>query len=142
VLIDASLLLFAVDTSSPRHDVARSWLTEQLNGPRRVGLPWASLGAFLRIATHPRALQRPLDAARAWSFVDNWLASDVAWVPVPTARHGEILGALIRDHAITGNLVPDAQLAALAIEHGLTVFSNDSDFARFPEVTWIDPLRG
>lgn len=141
MVIDANLLIFAVDTSSPRHEAARIWLTEQLNGPRRVGLPWSSLGAFLRIATHPRASTNPLTPTQAWAIVENWLSSDVAWIPQPTARHAEILGSLVRAHSIAGNLVPDAQLAALAIEHGLTIHSNDSDFARFPEVTWIDPLR-
>jgi uncharacterized protein len=67
---------------------------------------------------------------------------DVVWMPQPTPRHGEVLGQLIVTHGVTGNLVPDAQLVALAIEHGLTIYSNDSDFARFPEVNWVDPLRG
>ena len=71
----------------------------------------------------------------------DWLRSDVTWTPAPTERHAEILGGLIGRHRITGNLVPDAQLAALAIEHGLALHSCDSDFARFPEITWIDPLR-
>jgi toxin-antitoxin system PIN domain toxin len=141
VLLDANLLLYAVDESSPQHEAAAAWLTEQLNGPRRVGLPWTSLTAFLRIASHPRASDAPLDAEEAWSFVADWLRSDVAWTPAPTDRHPEILGGLIRRHRITGNLVPDAHLAALAIEHGLALHSCDSDFARFPEITWIDPLR-
>jgi toxin-antitoxin system PIN domain toxin len=141
VLLDANLLLYAVDQGSPQHEAAATWLTEQLNGPRRVGLPWTSLTAFLRIASHPRASDSPLDAEDAWSFVADWLRSDVAWTPTPTERHSEILGALIRRHRITGNLVPDAHLAALAIEHGLALHSCDSDFARFPEITWIDPLR-
>lgn len=71
----------------------------------------------------------------------DWLASGVAWIPVPTDRHAEILGELIARHRVTGNLMSDAHLAALAVEHGLTVYSSDSDFARFPEITWIDPLR-
>lgn len=141
MLLDANLLLYAVDQSSPQHEAASGWLTEQLNGARRVGLPWTSLTAFLRIASHPRASDSPLDAEGAWSFVADWLRSDVAWTPTPTERHAEILGGLIRRHRITGNLVPDAHLAALAIEHGLALHSCDSDFARFPEITWIDPLR-
>lgn len=141
MLLDANLLLYAVDESSPQHQAAASWLTEQLNGPRRVGLPWSSLGAFLRIASHPRASDSPLGAEEAWAVVAEWLRSDVTWTPTPTERHAEILGGLIRRHRITGNLVPDAQLAALAIEHGLALHSCDSDFARFPEITWIDPLR-
>lgn len=141
MLIDANLLVYAVDRTSPRHEAAATWLSSRLNGSRRVGLPWSSLGAFLRLTTSPRVVARPLDPVEAWSFVQGWLASDVAWIPTPTARHAEILGALVTTHRVGGNLVPDAQLAALAIEHGLTVYSNDSDFARFPELTWVDPLR-
>lgn len=86
-------------------------------------------------------MARPYGASEAWNTVADWLSLDVVWVPQPTPRHGEVLGRLIVTHGITGNLVPDAQLAALAIEHGLTIYSNDSDFARFPEITWVDPLR-
>jgi uncharacterized protein len=141
VLIDANLLIAAVNTQDPRHDAALHWLTDSLNGPRRVGLPWPSLSAFLRIATNHRAFRSPLTPDHAWSIVANWLDADVAWIPAPTPRHAQVLGALITTHRISGNLVPDAHLAALAIEHGLTIHSSDSDFARFPEVTWVDPLR-
>ena len=140
MLIDANVLLFAVDAESPLHEPAADWLTAQLNGDRRVGLPWESLSAFLRIATHPRASAHPLDPTVAWTFVDDWLAAPVAWIPTPTERHAEILGRLIRTHRIAGNLVPDARLAALAIEHGLRICSTDTDFARFTEVPWHNPL--
>jgi uncharacterized protein len=140
MLVDANLLLYAVDSQSPRHLPAAEWLTEQLNGTRRIGLPWQSLGAFLRISTHPRASAAPLTAAEAWTFVEDWLAAPVAWVPVPEARHQVILGELMARHGTTGNLIPDAMLAALAIEHGLTIVSADTDFARFDEVAWTNPL--
>src|SRR5262249_44818560 len=119
---------------------ARDWLTEQLNGTRRVGLPWVSLGAFLRISTHPRAWARPLSAAESWSLVEDWLAAPAAWTPSPERRHQSILGELVARHELTGNLIPDAMLAALAIEHGLTVCSADSDFARFDEIAWSNPV--
>lgn len=140
MLIDANLLLFAVHHGSPFHAAARRWLTEQLNGPRRVGIPWQSLAAFLRIATHPRAFERPLDPITAWESVTDWLAAAPVWIPEPGPRHPEILGQLIVRHQVGGNLVPDAQLAALALEHGLTVLSADTDFARFTEVRWENPL--
>jgi uncharacterized protein len=140
MLLDATLLLFAVDATSPFHAAARDWLTEQLNGARRVGFPWQSLGAFLRISTHPRASQHPLSSAEAWDHVVAWLDTDVAWIPSPGQRYADLLEALIRRHEIRGNLVPDAQLAALALEHGLTVYSADTDFARFSEVRWENPL--
>lgn len=140
MILDANLLLFAVHAASPFHERAHAWLTEQLNGSRRVGLPWQTIGAFLRIATHPRAFARPLSPATAWSVVADWLAADPVWVPVPGPRHGEILGGLIERYGVHGNLVPDAQLAALAIEHGVAVASADTDFARFEDVPWINPL--
>jgi toxin-antitoxin system PIN domain toxin len=140
MLVDANLLLFAVHEASRFHAAARAWLAEQLNGPHRVGLPWQSLAAFLRIATHPRAFERPLDPTTAWARVTDWLDAAPAWIPAAGERHAEILGELIGRHDVRGNLVPDAQLAALALEHGLTVASADTDFARFTEVRWENPL--
>lgn len=141
-LVDANILLYAVDQSSRQHQRARAWLEESLNGPSRVGLPWQSLTAFLRISTHPRALARPLTAAEAWEYVQDWLEAPVAWVPTAGRGHQELLGRLIRDLELRGNLVSDAVLAALCLEHGLTIVSADSDFARFPGVRWLNPVPG
>jgi toxin-antitoxin system PIN domain toxin len=140
MLIDANLLLYAVHRQSPFHVTAREWLTEQLNGARRVGLPWQSLTSFVRIATHPRALERPLPPADAWARVTDWLSADIAWIPEPGERHATILGDLIVRHDVRGNLVPDAGLAALALEHGLTLCSADTDFARFTDLRWENPV--
>ncbi len=140
MLVDANLLLYAVDNRYPGHATAREWLTEQLNGTRRVGLPWQSLAAFMRISTSPRASADPLTGVEAWSYVEGWLAAAVAWVPNPEVRHQAILGELMTRHRLTGNLIPDGMLVALAIEHGLTVCSADTDFARFDEVAWTNPL--
>ena len=139
-LVDANVLLYAVDTASPFHPPAKAWLEGALNSPRRVALPWQSLHAFLRIATHPRATSNPLSPSDAWTLVASWLAATGAWTPVPGPGHAEILGRLIRDLDLRGNLVADAVLAALAIEHGLEIVSADSDFARFSEVTWVNPV--
>jgi toxin-antitoxin system PIN domain toxin len=139
-LVDANLLLFAVDATSPFHAGARDWLEAQLNGPARVGLPWQSLSAFLRISTHPRAADRPLRPQTAWARVTDWLAAEPTWIPGPTARHAEIFGGLVTSYQLGGNLITDAHLAALAIEHGLIVCSADTDFARFTEVRWDNPL--
>jgi len=140
MLVDANLLLYATDERSPHHRPAVEWIEEQLNGPRRVGLPWQSLTAFLRISTHPRILVNPLAPPDAWGQVEEWLAAPAAWVPVPGPSHAQLLGELVVRYGITGNLVPDAQLAALALEHGLAVCSTDTDFARFAEVRWTNPL--
>jgi toxin-antitoxin system PIN domain toxin len=140
MLLDANILLFAADSRSPYHDRASAWLTRSLNGDARVGLPWESLAAFVRIATHPRASEHPLTPSDAWGFVTEWLAAATTWVPLPTERHVEVLGGLVEKYGLAGNLVPDGHLAALAIEHGLEVCSTDTDFARFREIRWRDPL--
>lgn len=142
ILVDANLLVYAVDRRAMQHERAAAWLEEQLNGEARVGLPWESLSAFMRIATHPRVMARPLTAAQAWEFVQEWIGAPVAWTPTPTDRHAEVLGALIQRHGVTGNLVQDAHLVAIALQHGLDVCSADTDFARFPEIRWTNPLVG
>lgn len=141
MLVDANLLLFARDRSSSFHDAASTWLTDALNGPVRVGLPWQSLVAFLRISTHPRVYETPLNTEEVLAQLKAWLSAPAAWVPRETDDHARILIDLIARYRPTANLVSDAHLAALAISHGLDVYSADSDFARFPEVTWINPLR-
>lgn len=141
MLVDANILLYAIDEESPFHESARQWLERALNGSRRVGIPWASLIAFVRIATHPRALRDPLSPADAWQFVDEWLDAPATWVPSPGRGHRDILGRLIRDLDLRANLVSDAALAALCIEDGLQIVSADSDFARFTEITWVNPIN-
>lgn len=142
MLVDANLLLYSVDTASRFHERAREWLLAQLNGAHRIGLPWQSLGNFLRIATNPRVLPSPLPAVVAWQQVEIWLSAPAAWVPQPGHAHAELLGGLITRHEIAGNLMPDAMLSALALEHGLTVCSADTDFARFEPsgLRWNNPL--
>lgn len=139
MLVDANILLYAVDDDSPFHQASREWLEGALNGPRRVALPWQSLTAFLRIATNPRATAHPMGPGEAWAIVESWLDARNSWVPQPGHGHREILGRLVRDLHLSANLVPDAVLAALCIEHGLSIVSADSDFARFTELEWINP---
>jgi uncharacterized protein len=140
VILDANVLLYAVDSESAHHDRAAQWLTAALDGDRRIGFPWQTIGAFLRIATHPRIASRPLTAAAAQDYVDAWLDVSVSWVPPAGERTAQVYAELARRHHVTGNLVPDAQLAALALEQGVAVVSADSDFARFPEVAWLNPV--
>jgi toxin-antitoxin system PIN domain toxin len=140
MLIDATILLYAVDERSRPHAAVRNWFEQALDGSRRVGLAWQSLLAFVRIVTHPRALPVPLVPADAWSFVADWLDAPAAWVPQPGRGYRDTLGRLVCDLELRGNLVSDAALAALALEHGLAVISADSDFARFREVAWLNPL--
>ena len=140
ILVDANILVYARVSSFAQHHRARDWLDRQLNGVPRVGLPWASLLAFLRLVINPRIFEHPEPIGEAWDQVRGWLACDTAWIPEPTKRHSEVLAQLIALPRIYGNLVPDAHLAALAIEHGLTLCSTDGDFARFPGMRWLNPL--
>jgi toxin-antitoxin system PIN domain toxin len=140
MLVDANVLIYAVDEQSPFHQPAKAWLESTLNGDRRVGVPWASITAFLRIVTHPRAVADPLAPSEAWDLATSWLDADLVWIPEAGRSHRDILGRLIVELDLRANLVPDAVLAALCIEHGLDIVSADSDFARFRELTWINPV--
>ena len=140
ILVDANLLLYAANRAAPEHEQARSWLDERLNGTTRVGFPWPSLLAFVRIASNPTIVRNPVTPAEAWRQIKEWLACDVVWIPLPTSHHHDALERLLTLPALTSRLVPDAHLAALAIEHGLTLCSTDGDFAKFPGLKWHNPL--
>jgi len=142
MIVDANILLYAVDADSRYHEQALAWVNSALNGAERVGLPWQTIGAFLRISTHPRLFSAPLTGEQAMAYVDEWLARDVTWVPPATERTVTAYRRIVGAHQVTGNVVTDAQLAALALEHGVPIVTADSDFARFPEVRWINPLVG
>jgi len=140
ILVDANLLLYAANRSAPEHNAAREWLDAHLSGTARVGLPWPSLLAFVRLASNPMVMRHPVSVSQAWGQALQWLSAGPSWIPQPTVRHGEIFGALCAPSSMTSRLVPDAHLAALAIEHGLTLCSTDGDFARFEGLDWINPL--
>lgn len=140
ILVDANILLYAHVGSYPQHAKASAWLDEKLNGQARVGLPWISLLAFARILTNPRVFARSTTVPEAWEQIDDWLKCETVWIPQPTERHTEVLGSLIRLPGMSSALVSDAHLAAMAIEHGLTLCSSDGDFARFPGLRWHNPL--
>lgn len=141
ILVDANLVVYAHVTSLSQHQAARDWFDSCLNGPAPVGLPWPTLLSFVRLVSNPRIFERPQSISDAWTLVEEWLACPVVWIPQPTERHREVLGSLLTDTLARSNLVPDAHLAALAIEHGLTLCSTDRDFARFPGLRWDDPLQ-
>jgi uncharacterized protein len=139
-LPDLNLLLYAFDSEAPAHEGARTWLEETLSGTEEVGFAWVVLLGFARISTNPRIYEQPLAIAEALEAIEGWLAQPVATVVEPTSRHASILGELLGPLGVGGNLVSDAHLAALAIEHGAEVCSRDNDFARFGGVRWTDPL--
>lgn len=139
ILVDANLLVYAHAAGQPQHKEARRWLDDVLSGRVRVGLPWPSLLAFVRLVSNPRVFERPQTIAAAWAQVEAWLQATPAWIPVPGERHQELLSTLI-PAATRSALIPDAHLAALAIEHGLILQTTDGDFARFPGLRWENPI--
>lgn len=140
ILVDANLLVYASVSRLEQHDAARSWLDDRLNGVPGVGLPWPSLLAFVRLVSNRRIFESPMSAKDAWRQVEAWLDCPAAWVPGPIEHHREILASLLPAIGSRSNLVPDAHLAAIAIEHGLTLCSTDADFSRFPGLRWENPL--
>jgi hypothetical protein len=140
ILVDVNLLLNAYDEESPQHDPARRWLEGVLSGPDTVGFAWATIVAFLRIGTHPSVFARPLAREEATSIVSEWLARPNVTVLEAGERHWEILSRLVTESQARGPLVPDAHLAALAIEHGAVIHTSDQDFSRFAPARWVDPL--
>ena len=140
IIVDANLLVYAANHSAPEHEQARLWLDSRLSGTSRVGFPWPSILAFVRIASNPAILRGAVTPAEAWRQMEDWLGCDAAWIPVPGTRHAEVLGEVLKSPFMSSRLVPDAHLAALAIEHGVTLCSTDGDFARFAGLKWENPL--
>ncbi len=140
ILLDANLLVYAHVASYPQHTAARDWLDDQLATAPRVGFAWPSLLAFVRLVTNPRVFSRPESIPSAWNQVEAWLDADVAWTPVPTARHQDLLATCLASPGLAANDVPDAHLAALCMEHGLRLATSDAGFARFTGLSWFNPL--
>lgn len=140
ILVDANLLIYAIDADSPHHARAKRWLEEALSGTSPVGLPWIVVLAFLRITTRAGLLRNPLPAAEALAYVDSWFGQPNVTAVAPGDHHWAILGNLLRASGTAGNLTTDAHLAALALEHGAAIASADNDFKRFAGVTHVNPL--
>jgi len=130
-IVDANVLLYAVNVASPHHQRARRWLDDALSGREPVGFAWTVVLAFLRLASHPAVFPRPLTAEQAVAVVADWLAQSSAMTVDPTSRHLGVLAGLLAETGTAANLVGDAHLAALAVEHDATIVSFDADFGRF-----------
>lgn len=145
-LVDANVLVGAVNEASTQHRAARRWLDSALSGLEAIGFTWATLLAFLRVSTHASVFARPLLVTDAVEIAQAWLAQPPALVLSPTARHLELVAGLLREAGTGGNLVNDAHLAALALEYDATVVSFDRDFQRFAgvrlEVPWAAAMGG
>ena len=141
-LVDLNLLLYAVNRDSPEHRRAKAWIEELLSGEETVALPWVVILGFLRVATRARILPHPLTPKQAVAVVDSWLARPQVVLLHPTEDHWGILRGLLADTGTAGNLTTDAHLAALAIEHEAELYSTDTDFARFSQLRWTNPIAG
>lgn len=140
ILVDANLLIYATHTEAAQHEAAKAWLEHSLSSGMRVGLPWASLLAFVRLTTNPRVFERPLSVQQATELIAEWLALPAVWTPGATERHVQLFTKLLGEAGSGGNLVADAHLAALSVEHGLMLCSTDRDFAKFTGLNWHNPL--
>jgi uncharacterized protein len=140
ILVDANILLYAEDSLHPHNRKARKWWDDQLSGSRSVCLCWTVLSAFVRIGTNPRVFESPLSLEQAVARVQSWLEQPCARVVRPTDRHWAVFQQMLSEGQAVANLVTDAHLAALAIEHGCQLASTDSDFARFSKLKWMNPL--
>jgi len=141
ILVDANLLIYAIDRESVHHANAHAWIEQILSGTTPVGLAWIVVLAFLRITTHRWVTRNALSMERAIAYVDSWLAIPHVSLVFPGEQHWPILRNLLQANDLTGNLTSDAHLAALAIEYGATVFTTDNDFQRFAGVSVTNPLK-
>lgn len=142
IIVDVNLLLYAVVTGFPQHPDARAWWQRSVNDATPIGLTYPAIFGFLRLVTNPRVLETPLGVEAAIGYVTDWLQRPTVDVLTPGPRHVEIAFGLLGGIGTAGNLTTDVQLAAHAIERGATLCSNDTDFGRFPDLRWVNPLAG
>lgn len=140
IIVDANLLLYAYNSSSPQHGAARSWLEGAMSGTEAIRFALVSLLAFVRITTNARAFLRPLSTPEAIGIVNLWLNHPQTGLAHPTERHWLLLDELVRSGQARGPMVMDAHLAALTLEYGATLYTADRDFARFPGLRFVNPL--
>jgi toxin-antitoxin system PIN domain toxin len=141
ILVDANILLYAYSADTPQHSVCRKWLEGIFSRNEAVGFSWSTILSFLRLSTDSRVFR----AARSWTeaerIVSGWLDQPTAYLLQPGEQHWTILGRLAREGQARGPLIMDAHLAALAIEHGAALCTNDRDFTRFPGLKLLNPLK-
>jgi len=140
ILPDANLLLYGVNTDSPDHRAAFEWWKGLLESAAPVGLYAGVVFAFVRLSTNRRVFSRPLTVEEAFAYIRNWLAyGNVEWVDsVP--EDILVVERLLQSAGTGGNLVSDAQIAAVALRLKATIHSADMDFDRFREIDWHNPL--
>ena len=142
ILPDVNILVHAHNSDSSVHRKAREWWDGCLTGPEGVGLAWGVILGFIRITTNHRILRNPLPVEGVLDRVESWLALPHVHIPHPSERHFHRLRRSFKEIGSGGNLTTDAHLATLAMERGYVLYTTDSDFARFPELRWRNPVSG
>jgi toxin-antitoxin system PIN domain toxin len=142
IVLDANVLLYAYHLRSPAHERAKAWLEAAFAGPEPVRLPWQTILAFLRLTTNPKVFDAPLAIDEAVGTVSGWFGLPAVALIDPGERYWTVLQALLVESQVSGPLVTDAALAALAIEHGATLCTTDRDFRRFAGLKLLNPLQG
>lgn len=141
IVVDANLLVYAYNTVSDHHEAARGWLDRAFSGSDQVCLPWQSIAAFLRIVTNPKLNGLQFSLTEAQGIVDSWIMQPNVRVLGPTDDHWFYFRRVIQEGRATGSMISDAEIAALTIEYGGVLHTNDRDFARFPGLRWVNPLQ-
>jgi len=140
ILPDINIIIHAYNSGYRRHASAKEWWEGKLLGAQGVAMAWIVLLGFVRITTNARILQNPFTPKEALDIVRSWLDLPHFILIHPSSRHFQLFESLIDQSGTAGNLTTNAHLAALAIERGLVLHTTDTDFARFPGLTWVNPL--
>ncbi|NBB89796.1 MAG: PIN domain-containing protein [Spirochaetes bacterium] len=140
IIPDINLIVYAHDETTAAHPPARQWWERTVTGAEPVGLPWVCVLGFVRLLSNPRVVQQPAPAADLMARMQRVLALSAVRPAVPGAQHAGLMQRLFDETGATGRLTTDIHLAALAIEHGATLASTDTDFARFSELKWVNPI--
>lgn len=141
IVIDANLLLYAYDSRSTKHEKSRKWVEQVFSEGTPVGLPWQTIGAFIRIVTHPRIPGQRFTLDEVVQVIDRWVKQPNVRLLAPGDQHWSLLRKLLIEGQARGPLTSDAQLAALTMENGGVLHTTDRDFARFPGLRWTNPIE-
>jgi hypothetical protein len=142
IVIDVNLLIYAYDSTCDEHLKARTWVEDAFSGHEPIGLPWQNISAFLRILTYPGLMGERFTMRQALAIVDEWLERPHVRALAPREHHWTVFREMLVEGDVRGKLTTDAALAALTIEYGGVLHTNDRDFARFPGLRWVNPLAG
>lgn len=141
ILPDANLILYAFIKDFPQHSKSKAWLEKTINSEEKIGLSWQVITAFIRIGTNPKIFKTPMTIKQVENKIGLLQSHSNVSIIAPTEKHWQIFLKLLKDTKAAGDLVMDAHLAALAIEHNARIASTDDDFKNFPNLEFFNPLK-